>query len=226
LKQSEAISADFAGSRPNTPFVDIESYLDSLASAAPTPGGGSAAMIVAAAGAALVAMVARITRDNPKYAVHQALADDIIAKADRLRARALAAQRADEEAYGAVIAAMGLPKGTPEERAARTAALQAALTGAAAAPLDGAEIAKLVAVLADRTVALGNANLASDVATAAEFAAAALAASAVNVRVNHKFMKDRATIEAQERELARLESETPPLVKRVRFEVSRAIAAT
>ena len=46
----------------------IDAYLDRLASAEPTPGGGSAATLVGAMGAALCAMVARITAGNDRYA--------------------------------------------------------------------------------------------------------------------------------------------------------------
>lgn len=204
--------------------MELEEYLAALASAAPTPGGGSAATIVAALGAALVAMVARVTQKNAKFAASHPLAEDIAKKADGVRARAERARVLDETAYAHVVDATALPKATPEERTARTAAVQAALAAAAQAPLRAAELAKLVAILTARALDFDNRHLASDLGCAAEFANAALAASALNVRVNHAFMKDRTAIDAGERELARYESEVAPLVKRVRFEVARALA--
>ncbi len=204
--------------------MELEEYFAALATEAPTPGGGSAATVVAALGAGLVAMVARITLGNAKHAAVHVLAEDIAGKADALRQRAARARGEDEAAYPAVVAALALPKTTAPEREARTAASQRALIVAAAAPLNVAEIAKLVAILAARSLELGNHNLASDVGCAAEFAAAALAACALNVRVNHKYMKDRAAIEIGERRLRTYELETSPLVKRVRFEVTRALA--
>ena len=120
--------------------------------------------------------------------------------------------------------ATALPKGTPGERSARTLAIQAALGNAAHAPLEAAELAKLVALLSARALELENMQLASDLGCAAEFARAGLAAAALNVRVNHKYMKDRAAIDTGERELSRYEAEVAPLVKRVRFEVARALA--
>lgn len=204
--------------------MTFETYLDELASAAPTPGGGSAATVVAALGAALVAMVARITRANTSYAPRHALADELALKADGVRAHALAAREHDEAAYGKVVAAMALPKANRDEKMLRTATLQAALGGAAAAPLHTAEIAKRVAILTERALALENQHLASDLGCAAEFASSALAAAAWNVRVNHKFMKDQVAIDRQEGELARYERETALLVKRVRFEVARTVA--
>ena len=204
--------------------MELESYLDALASRAPTPGGGSAATIVAACGAALVAMVARITRENARFEANVTLADELIAKADGIRAQSLLARERDESAYANVIAAMAKPKQTEGERAVRTAAVQTALGGAARAPLEAAELAKLVTVLAARALELENPHLASDLQCAAEFAAAAVAAAASNVRANHKYMKDRATIERDESTLARYEAETMAALKRVRSDVARALA--
>ena len=206
--------------------MEIETYVASLASSAPTPGGGSAAAIVASMGAALVAMVAQIVASNPKYAEQHELARDLIAKAGKLQERSLAARHADERAYGLVVAATGLPKSTAEEKAARTTALQSAFAQAASAPLAAAEDAKLIATLAERALALDNAHLIGDLGTAAEFAAAALASAAINVRGNHSYMKDRALIEKQTALLERYERECASLVARVRFEVSRAFART
>ncbi len=169
-------------------------------------------------------MVARIVLANPTYLGQHDSCAAIIEKADKLRVRALAARHKDEAAYGAVVAAMALPRLSAEEKIVRSNTLQTALTGAAAAPLEAAELAKLVAVLAERAIALGNAHLIGDLGTAAEFAQAALNAAAYNVRSNHTYMKDRTVIAHQERELARQERETVQLVKRVRFEVARAFA--
>jgi len=174
----------------------LEEYLAALASAAPTPGGGSAATIVGAAAAALVAMVARISR-----------ADALASEADALREHFLTARTADERAYGQVVAAMALPRGTVEEKIARTTALQTALAGAAAAPLHAADLAVKTLALAERARALENANLISDVHGAASFARAAVEASAANVRINHAYLKDAATLQSQAAALEKLEAE-------------------
>ena len=65
----------------------IESYLATLASDEPVPGGGSAATVVAASGAALVGMVARICGRNPKYAGNAELLRHVVNESDRLRGR-------------------------------------------------------------------------------------------------------------------------------------------
>jgi formiminotetrahydrofolate cyclodeaminase len=180
----------------------IDAYFDRLASADPTPGGGSAATVVGALGAALCAMVARITAANERYApvLPEALA--VIDAADVLRERFAAARPLDEAAYERVVAASALPKGDDEQKRARTAALQAALVGAAEAPLAAAGLSAEGIALADRTNALGNTHLVSDVECALHFFRAALAGSVANVRINHRFIKDAATVRAQDERLA------------------------
>ncbi len=175
----------------------IDAYLDRLASAEPTPGGGSAAALVGALGAALCAMVARITSGSERLAGKHAEARALAAEADALRARFEAARPLDEAAYGRVVSASALPKDGEDAKRARSAALQAALAGAAEAPLAVAELAGEGVALAERAAALGNAHLASDVECALLFFAAALDAGAANVRINHRFIKDAALVRAQ-----------------------------
>jgi methenyltetrahydrofolate cyclohydrolase len=179
----------------------IDAYLDRLASDRPTPGGGSAATLVGALGAALCAMVARITAGNPRYAAVRDQAEAIVSAADVLRDRFRAAQSLDETAYQRVVDASALPKGTEAEKQARTAALQRALAGAAEAPLAASGLCAEGIALADRTNALGNAHLVSDVECALHFFRAALAACVANVRINHRFIKDHALVQAQDERL-------------------------
>ncbi|GAC1500523.1 MAG: cyclodeaminase/cyclohydrolase family protein [Vulcanimicrobiaceae bacterium] len=177
-----------------------------LGSESPTPGGGSAAMFVAATGAALLAMVCRITGANPKFAAKHDLTGRLIRLSDALRQEFLDARARDEAAFEAVVRAQRLPKSTESERAIRARTLEAALQHAAEIPLHLAArvLAGLEAVR--DALAIENANLVSDLGCAAEFLHAALAGCAYNVRINHKYMKDQAVITAQRNELNRIES--------------------
>jgi formiminotetrahydrofolate cyclodeaminase len=179
----------------------IDAYLERLASADPTPGGGSAATLVGAMGAALCAMVARITAGNDRYAAVRAEAQAIVAAADTLRERFAAARPLDEAAYALVVAASALPKGDDRQKRARTTALQAALVGAAEAPLAAAGLSAEGIALAERANALGNTHLVSDVECALHFFRAALAAGAANVRINHRFIKDAEVVRTQDERL-------------------------
>ena len=192
-------------------MASLEHYLETLASAQPTPGGGSAATIVAAMAASLVAMVARVTAGNPKFAIHLAEASLIVIHADGLRGTLLDARVADERAYGEVVAATALPRATDDEKRARIERVQSALAEAARVPLAAAATTLSVLGLATRVRAFGNTNLMSDVVCAAAFARAAIEASAANVRVNHLFLKDTDLVAAQERDLARIEDDARAL---------------
>jgi formiminotetrahydrofolate cyclodeaminase len=193
----------------------IDAYLDRLASAGPTPGGGSAATLVGALGAALCAMVARITAGNDRYASVRAEALAIASAADALRERFAAARPLDEAAYERVVAASALPQTTDEHKRARTASLQTALVGAAEAPLAAAGLSAEGIALAQRANALNNTHLVSDVECALHFFRAALAGSVANVRINHHFIKDAAIVQAQEERLVAIVDEASATLRRL-----------
>src|SRR6266700_3616080 len=67
----------------------IELFLDDLASRKPTPSGGSAAAVMGAMGAALVSMVCNLTIGKTQYRDFE---EELITKAEELRARELAFQ--------------------------------------------------------------------------------------------------------------------------------------
>jgi formiminotetrahydrofolate cyclodeaminase len=194
----------------------LEAYSEALASARPTPGGGSAATIVGALGAALVAMVARITRESPKHSARANDAASIVVRADSLRAELLSNRGTDEAAFGAVIDVQALPRATDAEKAERGARLQSALANAAEVPLRSAELARDVLALALEAIELGNKHLASDAGCAAEFGHAALAAAAYNVRANHAWLHDKSLVESNEARLHSLEHDGATLLARVR----------
>ncbi|HUY41129.1 MAG TPA: cyclodeaminase/cyclohydrolase family protein [Candidatus Dormibacteraeota bacterium] len=181
----------------------LAAYLEQLASTSPTPGGGSAATIVAALGASLVAMAARITAGNPRYAPQRGRAHGIASRADLLRERLLEAGSRDEDAFAAVVAARG-------------DARQQALIRAAQEPLRAMSLALDVQRLAVEALDLGNPHLASDAASASEFAAAALAACAYNVRINHRAMNDRAVVDDQRNAMEAYETESAMLLRQAR----------
>ncbi len=184
--------------------MEFEAYLDALASSDPTPGGGSAATLVGALAAALCAMVARISLTSAKLAPVHAEAAAIAAEADDLRRRFVQARPIDEAAFQAVVTAQAMPRATDAEKAVRRDALQAALVGAAEAPLHSAQLACDAFALTARTADLHNANLMSDVDCAMRFARAAFDASVANVEVNHRFITAEATVAQQRERLAGL----------------------
>lgn len=168
----------------------IEDWLTDLASELPAPGGGAAAGMSAATGAALVSMVCNLTVGKPKFAEHEEVMREALAEAERLRVEALGLAEDDTEAFSGVMAAYKLPKGTEEERAARTTAIQAGLAEAAAVPLAVAKVAAQVVRVSGRILDGSNPNVLSDVAVAASSAKSALESAALNVDINLASIKD------------------------------------
>jgi formiminotetrahydrofolate cyclodeaminase len=143
-------------------------------------------------------------------------AEAIAHEAGLLRTQFLRLRPEDEAAYDAVVAAQALPRHTSDERSARTAALQTALAGAATVPLRVAHCGVDAFDLAERTAALRNEHLGSDVACAMHFARAVVDASGENVRINHRFLHDAALVAGQREELAALEARAAASEQRIR----------
>jgi formiminotetrahydrofolate cyclodeaminase len=117
----------------------------------------------------------------------------IITEADELRDIGLRLAEADADAFSAVADAYQLPKSTEEERAARSAAVGQALVNAAWPPAQVISVAGMVVDLAEALAAIGNRNVISDVAAAAEAARAAAATARVNVEINLAGIADEQT---------------------------------
>jgi methenyltetrahydrofolate cyclohydrolase len=167
----------------------ITAFLDQLAARVPAPGGGATAALHAAQSAALLAMVARYS-NGAKYDAE--LMNHVVTEADGIRYDALTLAEADAAAFGAVADSYKLPKDTPEQQEARSAAIAVATAGAAQPPADVVRLALLLVSLAEELLPTGNRNVITDVAAAAEAARAAAVTAQVNIEVNLRGLKDPA----------------------------------
>ena len=77
----------------------IHAFVKELASAHPTPGGGSAAALCSALGAALSAMVARLTVGREKFKEVWESMEELRQTADELADRFLTLTQQDTDAY-------------------------------------------------------------------------------------------------------------------------------
>jgi len=180
-----------------TTNISIAGFLDDLASDRPTPGGGGAAAVCGSIGAALVSMVANLTIGKKNYEAVWEDLKTVNAKAEALRAELTRAIEEDVVAFNSVIGAYGLPRATEEEKAKRTAAIQAALKDATLAPLRAVEACFEVICLSASVAEKGNLNVISDAGVAVLAANAGLRSAALNVFINAKAIKDRDFAEKQ-----------------------------
>ena len=168
----------------------IQHYLDELASAQPTPGGGSASALSGALGAALASMVCRLTPGKAGYEEVQAEIEHIWEQTEQLRGRFAELLQEDIDAYGRLSTAYKMPRVTDAERIERAAAIQKQLVGAALVPLEMVECAAKLAQHCQRIAEIGNANVLSDILTAAALANAGAQGAAAMVRINLRSMKN------------------------------------
>jgi len=189
-----ASASTIAAVDPSTSFRDqtIVQFVEQLGSGAPVPGGGSAAAIAGSLGAALVAMVGALSTDRPKYADHAALHARVVPAARALADRLLDLADEDAVAYAGYGEAFKLPKATPEEQHARTAAIREAALASTLAPLRTVEATLEVATLAESLAGRSNRNASSDLEVAALLAVTACRAAEANVTINLPSIGDEA----------------------------------
>lgn len=168
----------------------LQNYLDDLASSKATPGGGSASALTGAMGAALACMVARLTLGKDKYAVVQQEIEELLQQTENLRVRFQQLMQEDIDAYGRLSECFKMPRETNEERATRSAAIQARLVDAALVPLEMVECAAELLQYCQRIAEIGNATVLGDIATGSMLASSAGAGAAWMVRANLQAMKD------------------------------------
>lgn len=172
--------------------MTVDAFLGAMGSKEPTPGGGAAAAVAGAIGAALIAMVGRLTVGKPGSEDLEERMRALVERADTARSEFLALGDRDAEAFEVVMTAFRLPKGSDVETAARTDAIQRGLERAATVPLEIARRAVDLMELAEDATAMGNPNAASDGMTAAGMLLAAVTGARANVEINASSLKDEA----------------------------------
>lgn len=182
---------------------DIAAFLKVIDDEDDQTGGGTAAAVAGAMAAGLAGMVARLSVGREGMEP-EAYYREIDAEAQVLTGSLLRGGREDSEAFGAVMRAFTLPKCTDGEKAARSAAIQDGMVGAARVPLENAQRCASVLGLVQRLRDRSNANAASDLEVAGALARTALEGCLANVAINLESIKDENTVESLEARAAKL----------------------
>ena len=172
--------------------MPVKDFITETASETPAPGGGSVSACMGALGAALATMVANLSAHKRGWDERWKEFSDVAERGQVLVTELTALVDEDTAAFNRIMDALGLPKGTPEEKAARAAALEEATLYAASVPLKTMDASLRALPLALEMARKGNPASASDAGVAALAALAAVRGAHLNVRINAAGLNDPA----------------------------------
>ena len=212
-----------AAVREHLARMRVKDFIAETAAESPAPGGGSVSAVMGALGAALATMVANLSAHKRGWDDRWKEFSDVAEQGQALLGELTALIDEDTAAFNRIMDALGLPKGTPEEKAARAAALEEATLYAAAVPLKTMEASLKALPLALAMARTGNPASASDAGVAALAALAAVRGAHLNVRINAAGLADRTPAEPLLARAAQIEAEARTLEAEVITEVNKHI---
>lgn len=183
-----------AARTPRRRLIDLSlsAFVDETASESPAPGGGSVAAAVGALGAALGTMVANLSSHKRGWDARWKEFSDQAERGKAAHVELTQLVDRDTDAFHALMAAFGLPKSNDAEKAARSAAIQAATRGAIEVPLRVMEVAFASMDVIEAMARDGMQSSISDAGVGALCARAAVRGAGLNVRINAKGLNDAA----------------------------------
>jgi len=188
--------------------MNLQGFLDELASESPAPGGGSVAALAGALGAALSSMVCHLTIGKEAYENVQSEIQTVLEESERLRQQLTYLIDKDTEAFNRVMAAVKLPKETDPQKEQRRQTLQKAYKNATSVPLQTAGLCDQVLDAALVVAEKGNKHSITDAAAAALLAQAGVDTALLNVRINLGALKDAAFVQNTAAEVDALQQKT------------------
>lgn len=174
--------------------MTIGEFSKELASSSPTPGGGGVAALSAVLGASLNCMVFNLTVGKKAYEEYDETTKELIHNnlkaAEEARNEFIEFIDKDAEAYKKLSNAFKMPKGTEEEKKARSKAIVEGYEIAAKVPLQLGESANNIYKFIKTACLYGNKNLVSDGGAAAIQIHSAIETSVLNIYVNLSGIKN------------------------------------
>ena len=170
-------------------------FANETASESPAPGGGSISAYMGSLGAALGTMVANLSSHKPGWDAKWEFYSKWAEKGQALKDTLLALVDEDTNAFNVIMNAFGMPKGTPEEKEARSQAIQDATKYATEVPMRTIENSFKVFEICEAMIKKGNPASVSDAGVGVLCARAAVHGAYLNVKINASSLKDKAWAE-------------------------------
>lgn len=174
-------------------LIDLtaKGFANLTASESPAPGGGSVSAYMGALGAALGTMVANLSSHKAGWDHRWDEFSKWAEKGQSIMNEMLFLVDEDTNSFNKIMEAFGLPKDSDTEKAARSAAIQAATQYATEIPLRTMKVAYSGFDLIEEMVKEGNPNSVSDAGVGALAIRSAIYGAYMNVRINSVDLKDR-----------------------------------
>lgn len=175
-------------------YNSLLDFANETASESPAPGGGSVAAYMGVLGASLGTMVANLSSHKKGWDDRWKEFSDWADQGQRLKDELLLLVDADTASFNAIMQAMGLPKGSDEEKLARKTAIQQATKTAMEVPF---HVMKCALKSMDLLLAMaqqGNPNSVSDAGVGALCARSAVLGAGLNVKINASGYEDAAYV--------------------------------
>ena len=176
-------------------LVDMtcKAFAEETASESPAPGGGSISAYMGALAAALGTMVANLSSHKAGWDDRWEYFSGWAENGMQVMNELLALVDEDTAAFNKIMDVFAMPKNTPEEKAARAAAMQVATLYATEVPLRTMKAAYKAFDVVRAMAEEGNPNSVSDAGVGALAARSAVMGACLNVKINAAGLKDRET---------------------------------
>ena len=175
--------------------LSCKGFAEETSRESPAPGGGSISAYMGALGAALGTMVANLSAHKPGWDDRWEFFSDWAEKGKVVMNELLHLVDEDTDAFNGIMAVFAMPKGTPEEKAARAEAMESATLYATQVPLKTMKASLRAFEIAGAMAKEGNPNSVSDAGVGALAARAAVQGAFLNVKINAAGLKDRLVAE-------------------------------
>ncbi len=175
--------------------MSLKAFAEETASESPAPGGGSISAYVGALGIALAGMVANLSSHKRGWDARWKEFSDVAENAAKFQKELIRMVDEDTRAFNKIMDAFGLANGSPEEKSARKAAIQAATLHAIETPFRVMQLAFESMSIIQNMAVNGNPNSVSDAGVGALCARTAVFGAWLNVKINCAGYDDKAYVE-------------------------------
>lgn len=174
--------------------MSLVDFANETASESPAPGGGSISAYVGSLGISLATMVANLSSHKKGWDDRWEEFSNWAEKGQVIKDELLRLVDADTAAFNKIMTAFGLPKGTDEEKKARTHAIQEATKFAIEVPFKVMQLCYSSLEVIKAMAEHGNPNSVSDAGVGALCARSAVMGAFMNVRINASGYDDKSFV--------------------------------